>query len=173
MNRLHRLKQHTPSFGRFFLNPRGDTCAEINHTQVHFLPIRVVCCFSLTPDGYYLESSNTRLFGKRPAVAKFELQPLPGQSFLEVYQQHQRRLRELDHGQPRRLAVADLEPVIWCGNKRLYQSMIAQGLTGVNPYADFDESTLLQETANLQESKPCVFAPSTWADPAPIHVQTP
>lgn len=156
----YRLKQHTPTFGRFFLNPGGDTFAEINHTHVFLLPIRMVCFFSLTPDGFYLESSNMRFFGKRPVAANFELQHMPGKSILEVYQQHQRRLRQVDHGRPRSLAVEDLEPVIWYGNKRLYEFMIAQGRAGMNPYVDFDDMPLLPEAVEWQGSEPCELAGS-------------
>lgn len=136
------LKQHTPSFGRFFLNPDSDTFAELNHTQVLVLTRRTACFFSLTPQGYYLESASVRLLGQRPATANFELQSVPVASLVEVYQQHQRRLRQLDGGQPRHLRAEDLEPVICCGNKRLYDLLIAQGRARMNPYADFDDASL-------------------------------
>jgi hypothetical protein len=106
-------------------------------------------------------------------VANFELQRMPGESATEIYRQHQRRLRQLDGGQPRQLAADDLEAVIWYGNKWLYELLIAQGLARMNPYADCDDSALLREAARLPKSKPCVFAPSTWDDPAPIQVPTP
>jgi hypothetical protein len=90
----------------------------------------------------YLESASVRLLGKRPATANFELQSVPGLSLVEVHQQHQRRLRQLDGGRPRRLRAADLEAVIWCGNERLYDLLIAQGRARVNPYADVDDISL-------------------------------
>jgi len=139
----YRLKQHSANYARFFLNRENDTFAEICYSKFLVIPLRAVCFFSLTPEGQYLESSNAR-WGKNRRTRYFEMLLLPNVVTGDVFQQHQERLRELDYGQSRRFTASDLEPVIHYGLKHLYKLLIADGVAGENPYAEFDESVLIQ-----------------------------
>jgi hypothetical protein len=140
----YRLKQSSPLFARFFLSANGESFAEISYVQLLFKRVKCVSYFSLTNEGYYLESSNLGFAGKRKAIAKFEALRMPGRPLNEIYQLHVDRLKQLQKGRLRTLQVEELEPVIHYGNKRLYEMLIDQQMATINPYADFDDTSVLR-----------------------------
>ncbi len=160
----YRLKQFSSCYARFFLSANGDSFAEISYVQLLFKRVKCVSYFSLTHDGYYLESSNLGFAGKRKAIANFEAQRMPGRSLAEIYQLHVDRLKQLQQGKPRTLRVEELERVIHYGNKRLYEILIDQQLATVNPYADFDDTSVLPQVSTHQlrseSSEPVVQMPA-------------
>lgn len=143
----YQLKQSRPCFARYFLSASGESFAEICYAQLLFKRVQSVSYFSLTQEGYYLESSNLGFAGKRKAIANFEAQRMPGRSLSEIYSLHVDRLKQLQKGKPRTLRFEELEPIIHYGNKRLYEILIDQQLATINPYADFDDASVLPRTS--------------------------
>ena len=174
----YRLKQNSSCYARYFLSANGESFAEVSHMRMLFTRVKSVSYFSLTHDGYYLESSNLSFLGKRKAVANFEALRMPGRPLNEIYQLHVDRLKQLQKGRPRTLRVEELEPVIHYGNKRLYEMLIEQQQATVNPYAEFDDTSVLpQASANkvrTETTVPTSQVPaavvSTWDSPTAADV---
>ncbi len=169
-----RLKKHSMSMARFFLHRDSQTFAEINVSNTLISSVKAVCFFSLTEDGYYLESSNMPCSGKRTSKDGFELMSLPGLSIADVFSKHCQKLKERSGGRPLQVTAEDLQPVIHFGNKRLYEMLLEEGLVTSNPYADFDEQQWLSRKSPAPPTQPITF-PAVWdggvyADPQSFHL---
>lgn len=85
------------------------------------------------------------------------MQVFPQLSLAETFERHRARQRELDQGMPRHLQVEDLSAVITYGLKYLYELMISEGRARMNPYAYFDESTLVNPKREPVQPTPLPF----------------
>jgi hypothetical protein len=146
-----RVKQYSVEFVRFFLHRDSDTFAEISYFRSGFFRLRATSFVSLSPEGHYLESSNAQ-FGSNKYIRNFEMQVFPQLSLEATFERHRSRLREVDQGMPRKMQVDDLSAVITYGLKYLYKLLISEGRARMNPYAYFDESTLV--VSNGESVKP-------------------
>ena len=131
-----RVKPKTAQFSRFFVNDDGTTFGEISSVPTIGTSIHSCSVFSVTDGLVYIEVGNLRLPKDRPHP-EFVLKGIPGANVVELL--HHRDLAVAERATPdSEIAFQDDELPMVCvyGQKKLYESLIAEGVAKRNPYRD-------------------------------------